>query len=99
MAATTTQSSWHVLSRICAGILGSYLFTWGFVALGATALLAAGLGFHEATDLVSMLGFLIFLTAFCFAFIAASLTRVWLVLAGGGALLTFAGWCLSRSLA
>jgi len=97
--ATTTQSSWHVLSRVCASILGSYLFTWGFIALGATSLLAAGLEFHEATDLVSMLGFLIFLTAFCFAFIAASLARVWLVLAGGGALMTCAGWWLSRSLA
>jgi len=97
--ATTTQSSWHVLSRVCASIFGSYLFTWGFIALGATALLAAGLEFHEATDLVSMLGFLIFLTAFCFAFIAASLARVWLVLGGGGALMSLAGWWLSRSLA
>ena len=33
-----------------------------------------------------MLGFLVFLAAFCWAFIAASLTRVWVVLAGGGAL-------------
>jgi hypothetical protein len=99
MAAITTQSSWHVLSRVCAGIFGSYLFTWGFIALGSAALLAAGLHFHEATDLASMLGFLVFLGAFCFAFIASSLTRVWAVLAGGGALMTLAGWWLSRSLA
>jgi len=86
------------LSRVCAGILGSYLFTWGFIALGATSLLAAGLRFHEATDLAAMLGFLVFLAAFCFAFIA-NLARVWLVLVGGGALMTLAGWWLSRSLA
>ena len=97
--ATTTHDSWHVFSRVCAGILGSYAFTWGFIALLAAALLAAGLEFHEATDLAYMLGFLVFLTAFCFAFIAASLSRVWLILAGGGACMSLLGWWLSKSLA
>jgi hypothetical protein len=46
-----------------------------------------------------MLGFLVFLAAFCFAFIAARLARVWTVLAGGGALMSLAGWWLSRGLA
>jgi len=97
--AAAIHSGWHIASRVGASILGAYLFTWGFIALGSAALLAAGLEFHEATNLAAMLGFLVFLAAFCFAFIAASLARVWLVLAGGGALLTFAGWWLSRSLA
>jgi hypothetical protein len=97
--ATLTQSPWHIASRVCAGLLGSYAFTWGFVALLATSLLTAGLEFHEATDLAYLLGFLVFLGALCFAFIAASLIRVWLVLAGGGAVMTFVGWWLSRSLA
>ena len=89
--ATATQSSWHVFSRVCAGIFGSYAFTWGFIALGASSLIAAGTEFHEASSLASMLGFLIYLAAFCWAFIAASLVRVWVVLAGGGALMTAGG--------
>jgi hypothetical protein len=94
-----THPAWHVASRVCASIFGSYAFTWGFIALTAASLLTAGLEFHEATDLASMLGFLVFLAAFCFAFIAARLARVWTVLAGGGALMSLAGWWLSRGLA
>jgi hypothetical protein len=97
--ATSSQSSRHVVSRISAGLLGSYAFAWGFVALGASSLIAAGTEFHEASSLVSMLAFLLFLWTFCWAFIAASLARVWIVLAGGGALMTLAGWWLSRSVA
>ena len=96
---STTHSSWLVASRVCASILGSYAFTWGFIALAAASLLTAGLEFHEATDLASMLGFLVFLAGFCFAFIAISLARVWLLLVGGGALMSLAGWWLSRGLA
>jgi len=97
--ATVSYSSWHVFSRICAGILGSYVFTWGLIALGASSLIAAGTEFHEATSLVSMLGFLVFLCTFCWAFVAASVVRVWAVLAGGGALMTLSGWWISRALA
>jgi len=92
-------SGWQIGSRILAGVLGSYVLTWGFIALVSASLLSAGLEFHEATDLASMLGFLVFLTALCFAFIAANLVRVWGILLGAGALMTFAGWWLSRSLA
>lgn len=91
-------SGWQISSRILAGVLGSYAFTWGFIAFGSAGLLRVGLEFHEATDLASMLGFLVYLTALCFAFIAASLKRVWIVLAGGGAAMTIAGWWLSRAL-
>jgi hypothetical protein len=96
--ATVSYSSWHVFSRVCAGILGSYVFTWGFAALGVSSLIAIGVEFHEATSLLAILGFLVFLWAFCWAFIAASLTRVWVVLAGGGVLMTFAGWWLTRAI-
>lgn len=92
-------SGWQVSSRVVASVLGSYAFTWGFIAFVSAGLLRAGFEFHEATELASMLGFLVFLGAFCFAFVAASLVRVWGVLLGGGSLLTVAGWWLSRSLA
>lgn len=91
-------SAWQISSRVLAGVLGSYAFAWGFVALGSACLLLSGLEFHEATNLASMLGFLVYLSAFCFAFIAASQKKVWIVLAGGGAAMTFAGWWLSRTL-
>src|SRR5262245_2007242 len=93
------HSSWHVVSRVGAGVLGAYAFSWGFITLVGTALLTAGMEFHDATNLAVMLGFLVFLAAFCFAFIAKSLARVWAVLAGGGVLMTIAGVWLSRSLA
>lgn len=95
---STAHSTAHIVARLGAGIIGSYAFTWGFIALVAAALLSLGLEFHEATDLAWMLGLLVYLLAFCFAFVASSLPRVWLVLGGGGALMTLVGWWLSRSL-
>jgi hypothetical protein len=97
--ATVSYSRWHVFSRVCASILASYAFTWGFIALGVSSLIGAGLEFHEASNLVSMLGFLLFLWTFCWAFVAASLTRVWTVLAGGGAVMTLGGWLIARAVA
>jgi hypothetical protein len=94
--AAVSRPTWHVISRIGAGVLGSYVFTWGFVALGASALIAAGTEFHEASSLVSMLSFLVYLCAFCWAFISASLVLVWGVLAWGGALMTLAGWWIAH---
>ena len=97
--ATVSYSSWHVFSRVFASILGSYAFTWGFIAIGVASLIGAGLEFHEAQSLTFMLGFLIFLWAFCWAFVAASIVRVWIVLAGGGAVMTLAGGLISRAIA
>lgn len=91
-------SGWLIGSRILAGVFGAYAFTWGFIAVVSGGLLSAGVEFHEATDLAAMLGFLVFLAAFCFAFVASSLRKVWIVLAGGGAVMTLVGWWLSRGM-
>lgn len=96
--ASASNSSWHVASRVAASTLGGYAFTWGFIALGAMLLFAVGMSLDEASSLASMLGFLVFLAVFCWAFIAPSLARVWWVLAGGGGLMSLAGWWLSRVL-
>ena len=93
-----SKSAWHVISRIGAGVLGSYVFTWGFIALGASALIAAGTEFHEASSLVSLFSFPLYLCAFCWAFIAGSLAIVWGVLAWGGALMALAGWWIAHLL-
>lgn len=88
----------HVASRVAASLLGGYAFVWGFVTLGISLLVAAGMAYAEAQTLVYLLAFLVFLAAFCWTFAAASLARVWAVLAGGGAAMTAAAWALSRSL-
>lgn len=94
--ATPSQSAWHIASRIGAGVLGSYVFAWGFIALGAASLIAAGTEFHEASSLVSMLAFVLFLVTFCWAFIAKSLVLVWGVLGWGGALMALSGWWIAH---
>ena len=77
----------NIALRIAAGMLGGYAFTWGFIALVITSLFAARLDFHDAETLATILGFLVFLVVFLWAFAARSVLRVWLVLAGGGALM------------
>jgi hypothetical protein len=87
-----------VALRIAAGMLGGYAFTWGFIALAITSLFAARLDFHDAEMLGTILGFIVFLVAFLWAFAARSVLRVWLVLAGGGALMAGAAWLVQRAL-
>jgi hypothetical protein len=97
-AAPSTRSAAHVASRVAAGLLGSYAFVWGFVTLGVVCGLAAGMAYDEALKLMSWLAFLVFVASLCAAFAAASLTRVWAVLGGGGAIMTGAAWLVSRAL-
>ncbi len=84
-APESVRSRLYVASRIASGMMGGYAFTWGFIALGIGLLFAAGLDFQDAETLGYVLGFLVFLVAFLLAFAARSLTRVWIVLADGGA--------------
>lgn len=88
----------HIASRVAAGLLGGWAFTWGFVSLGIVLLVAAGMPYGEAQTLLFLLAFLVFLALFCWAFAAASLRRVWLVLAGGAASMTAAAWLILRSM-
>lgn len=87
LMATSDVPRLQIVSRIAAGVLGGYAFTWGFIALSVGLLFAARLEFHDAEALATILGFIVFLAAFLWAFGAASVGRVWLVLAGGGALM------------
>jgi len=86
-----------VVSRVAASLLGGYAFVWGFTTLGIALLLAAGMNYGDARTLVMLLAFLVFLVAFCWAYAAKSLRRVWAVLAGGGALMTALAWWLTRA--
>ena len=88
----------HIASRVAASLLGGWAFVWGFVTLSIAGQVALGLPYAEAYTASMLLAFLVFLVAFCAAIGAASLARVWLVLAGGGALMTGAGWLLQSTL-
>jgi len=88
----------NIALRIAAGMLGGYAFTWGFIALVIALLFAARLDFHDAETLGTILGFIVFLVVFLWAFAARSVLRVWLVLAGGGALMAGAAWLVQRAL-
>jgi hypothetical protein len=88
----------HIISRIGAGLFGSYTFVWGFTTLGIALGVLGGMGYGQAQTLVYLLAFLLFLVCFCWAFAAARLVRVWTVLAGGGLVMTAVAWLLSRTL-
>ncbi|MET0658205.1 MAG: iron uptake protein [Steroidobacteraceae bacterium] len=92
------KSRTHIALRIVAGIVGSYAFSWGFVALGIVLLLSVGMSYGEARTLVYLLAFLVMLAVFCWSFAARSLARVGVVLAGGGAAMAGAAWLLSPAL-
>lgn len=86
----------RILLRIAAALLGGYAFTWGFTAFGMVGLVALGVDFGEAETGILLLSFLVFLTLFLWAFAAASLTRVWVVLSSGAVLMTIASLALQR---
>lgn len=88
----------HVLSRIAASLLGGWAFVWGFAALAIVGQVALGRPYNEAHTAAMLLAFLVFLTVFCWSFAAASLARVWVVLAGGALLMTGGAWLLQASL-
>lgn len=87
-----------IASRVTASLLGGWVFVWGFASLGIAGLVALGVPYGEARTLLMLLAFLVFLVAFCWSFAAASVVRVWVVLAGGGAVMTAAAWWLSKGL-
>jgi hypothetical protein len=93
-----SHSAAEVVSRIAASTVGGYVFTWGFTVLSMALLIAAGISYHLAQTLIYLLAFLVFLVVFCWAFAAARLSKVWGVLAGGGAAMTGAAWLLTRTL-
>ena len=79
-----------ILVRIAAAVFGGYAFTWGLIAFGMAAMVAADMEFHDAEHLTAIIGFLVFLTIFLTAFAARNIVRVWLVLAGGAVVMASA---------
>jgi hypothetical protein len=88
----------RVVGRVLAAVLGGWAFVWGFVSLAITGLVALGQPHDQAHTAAMLLAFIVYLVAFCWAFVAPQLWRVWVVLAGGAALMTGAAWLLQRTL-
>ena len=88
----------HIASRVAASLLGGWAFVWGFAALSTAGQVALGKPYKEAYTATMLLAFVVFLIAFCWAFAAPSLSRVWAVLTGGAVLMTGSAWLLQRSL-
>jgi hypothetical protein len=97
MSAIATVSTGHIVSRVAAALLGGWLFVWGCATLGIALGLMAGISYHELAETAYLLAFLLFLAVFCWAFTAASLVRVWLVLGGGGGVMSLLAWALTRT--
>lgn len=89
---------WFTINRVAAALVGGYTFTWGLTALGIAGLVALGVDFHQAETGVLLVAFLVCLGLFLWAFATVSVLRVWIVLGGGGVLLTAAAWALQRAL-
>jgi len=88
-----------ILSRVVAGLLGSYVFVWGFTTLVIALGLVGGADYDEVLRLAYLLAFLVYLCAFLWAFAVSAVTRVWLALVGGGAVMTIAARWLTATLA
>jgi hypothetical protein len=95
--ASSIATRWQITSRIAASVLGSYVFVWGLVVLGIAVCLHAGLSYSDAAALAALLAFVVFLVTFLWAFVAASVARVWGVLLSGGGAMTAAAWWLVRT--
>ena len=88
--ATASISRSDIVWRTLAAVFSGYAFTWGLIAFGMAALVAADMEFHDAEHLTSIIGFLVFLTIFLTAFAARNIVRVWLVLVGGAVVMASA---------
>lgn len=87
-----------LLSRIAAATAGGYAFCWGFIALGLSAFYALGMPFHDAEHLSAILGLLLFLVIFLWAFAATSVVKTWAVLLTGAVVMTGAAELIKRAL-
>jgi hypothetical protein len=87
-----------LVARIAAAVFGGYGFAWGLVAACTSLAVAAGMGFHDAEFLSSLVGVLAYLVALVWAIAARRLWPVWTVLVAGGAVLAGVGSAVQAAL-
>ncbi|MFV0476305.1 MAG: iron uptake protein [Parahaliea sp.] len=77
-----------ILSRIAASLAGGYVFVWGASSLGIVTLVALGVDYDSAWTFCMLLAFLLYLTAFLWVWTVHRVLWAWLILAGGGGVMT-----------
>lgn len=77
----------QLAARVAAAIVGGYAFAWGVAAAGTSVMFAAGMGFHDAEFLSSLLAVLAWLVAFLWSIAARRAWLPWAVLAGSAVVL------------
>ena len=85
------------VSRVAAGVLGAWLFTAGFIGVGILTLAALGMPYRDAETSMRLLGVVVLLAVFVWAFVETRVDRVWAALVGGGLAMLGAAWWLGRS--
>lgn len=85
-----------MVNRIVVSLLGGYVFTWGFTAFGMAGLVALGVNFHEAETTMMLLAILLYLPLFLWAFASPHLSRVWIIIVGGAALMLALAWAIQQ---
>jgi|ACQI01.1.fsa_nt_gi hypothetical protein len=83
-------SALHIVSRITAASVGGYIFTYGLSAFFIALAVVIGAAFDQAQMGFMMLAILVYLAAFLWAFSSKNLTKVWLILFGGGGIMVVA---------
>lgn len=92
-----SSPTWPIASRIFASLVGGYLFTWGLIAVTIAALIPLGVEFHDVEMGMLMLGLLIYLSLFLWGMASNKLIRLWLVLFGGGLMMTVLAGVIQQS--
>lgn len=87
LSGSTTSRPFRIAARVGAGVFGGYAFAWGVAAAGTSLLYAAGMGFHDAEFLATLVAVLASLMALLWAVAARRAWVPWTVLTGSGALL------------
>ncbi len=92
-----SSPAWPIVSRIFASLVGGYLFTWGLIAVVIAALVPLGVEFHDAEMAMLILGLLVYLSLFLWGMASNRLVRLWLVLFGGGLIMTVLAGVIQQS--
>jgi hypothetical protein len=93
---TIRHRSRRPAARLVITLVGSFAFTWGFVALGVAGLVALGVEYHEAEVSLMLLAILVFLPLFLWSFASPRQLRVTALLFGGAGVMTATAWTLQR---
>lgn len=92
-----SSPAWPFASRIFASLVGGYLFTWGLIAISIAGLIPLGVEFHDVEMGMLMLGLLVYLSLFLWGMATDKLTRLWLILFGGGVVMTVLASVIQQS--